>query len=99
MEYLRDFNATRAAIAAGYSKKTAHVIGWENLRKPNIQAEIKRQKDAMVEELGVGVQRIIAEYMKIALRTSLNTLSSDNKTFLCSPKTGSQSMTRKLASR
>ncbi|NGP60071.1 cell division protein FtsK [Paenibacillus thiaminolyticus] len=66
MEYLRDFNATRAAIAAGYSKKTAHVIGWENLRKPNIQAEIKRQKDAMVEELGVGVQRIIAEYMKIA---------------------------------
>lgn len=66
MEYLRDFNATRAAIAAGYSKKTAHVIGWENLRKPNIQAEIKRHKEAMVEELGVGVQRIIAEYMKIA---------------------------------
>ncbi|ASR46834.1 hypothetical protein B4V02_09150 [Paenibacillus kribbensis] len=24
MEYLRDFNATRAAVSAGYSKKTAH---------------------------------------------------------------------------
>ncbi|WP_268623416.1 terminase small subunit [Paenibacillus alvei] len=27
MEYLRDFNATCAAISAGYSNKTAHVIG------------------------------------------------------------------------
>lgn len=66
MEYLRDFNATRAAMAVGYSKKTAHVIGWENLRKPNIQAEIKRQKDAVIDDLGIGVQRVIAEYMKIA---------------------------------
>ncbi|WP_103110803.1 terminase small subunit [Brevibacillus reuszeri] len=66
LEYLHDFNATRAAMAVGYSKKTAHVIGWENIRKPNIQAEIKRQKEAMADELGVSVQRIIAEYMKIA---------------------------------
>lgn len=66
LEYLRDFNATRAAMSVGYSKKTAHVIGWENLRKPNIQVEIKRQKEAVVEDLGVGVQRVIAEYMKIA---------------------------------
>lgn len=35
-EYLIDFNATRAAIAAGYSEKSAEVIGWENLRKPKI---------------------------------------------------------------
>ncbi|WP_081603418.1 terminase small subunit [Bacillus sp. FJAT-27238] len=25
---MRDFNATRAAKAAGYSKKSAHVVGW-----------------------------------------------------------------------
>ncbi|MEJ8547180.1 terminase small subunit [Brevibacillus borstelensis] len=66
LEYLRDFNATRAAMAVGYSKKTAYAIGWENLRKPQIQAEIKRQKEAMADDLGVSVQRIIAEYMKIA---------------------------------
>lgn len=66
MEYLRDFNATRAAMAVGYSKKTAYAIGWENLRKPQIQVEIKRQKEVMIDELGVGVQRVIAEYMKIA---------------------------------
>ncbi|KMZ42522.1 MULTISPECIES: terminase small subunit [Bacillales] len=66
LEYLLDFNATRAAMAVGYSKKTAHVIGWENLRKPNIQAEIKRQKELLFDELGIGVQRVIVEYMKIA---------------------------------
>lgn len=66
LEYLRDFNATRAAMAVGYSKKTAYAIGWENLRKPRIQAEIKRQKEAMADDLGLAVQRIIAEYMKIA---------------------------------
>jgi phage terminase small subunit len=66
LEYLRDFNAIRADMAVGYSKKTAYAIGYENLRKPQIQAEIKRQKEAMVDDLGLGVQRIIAEYMKIA---------------------------------
>lgn len=34
------FNATQAAIEAGYSEKTAHAIGWENLRKPEIKAAI-----------------------------------------------------------
>lgn len=41
-EYVVDFNATRAAIAAGYSEKTAYSIGWENLRKPEVAEEIER---------------------------------------------------------
>ena len=41
-EYLCDLNATQAAIRAGYSAKTAEVIGHENLRKPNIQSEIDK---------------------------------------------------------
>jgi phage terminase small subunit len=40
-EYVISWNGTRAAIDAGYSKKTAAVIAWENLRKPKIQAYIK----------------------------------------------------------
>lgn len=40
-EYLVDFNATQAAIRAGYSEKTASVIGYENLRKPQIQQAIQ----------------------------------------------------------
>lgn len=42
-EYLTDFNATRAAIAVGYSKKTANQIGWQLLHKTSVQTEIQRQ--------------------------------------------------------
>lgn len=42
-EYLIDFNATQAAIRAGYSEKTAYSIGHENLKKPEIESEIQRR--------------------------------------------------------
>lgn len=41
-EYLIDFNATQAAIRAGYSARTARVIGQENLLKPAIAAALAR---------------------------------------------------------
>jgi|GEM_PF-2254569 len=48
-EYVIDFNATRAAKAAGYSPKTAFTIGIENLKKPLIQTilakEVKERLD------------------------------------------------------
>lgn len=40
-EYIKTTNATKAAIAAGYSEKTARSIGSENLTKPDISAYIK----------------------------------------------------------
>lgn len=42
-EYLIDFNATQAAIRAGYSEKAASATGWETLRKPEIAEELKRR--------------------------------------------------------
>lgn len=39
-----DGNATAAAIAAGYSPKTARCIGQENLTKPDIQEAIKERE-------------------------------------------------------
>lgn len=46
-EYLKDLNATQAAIRAGYSEKSAAQIGAENLRKPAIKEVI----DAKLEEM------------------------------------------------
>jgi phage terminase small subunit len=40
-EYLLDLNATQAAIRAGYSAKTANVIGPENLAKPCIAEKVQ----------------------------------------------------------
>lgn len=42
-EYLIDFNATQAAIRAGYSEKTSYSIGQENLNKPEIKNEIDKR--------------------------------------------------------
>ena len=39
--YIETGNATEAAIRAGYSKKTARVIGQENLTKPAIKQYIE----------------------------------------------------------
>lgn len=49
-EYLKDLNATQAAIRAGYSKKTAYSIGFEILKKPEIKSYIERQLDKAHEE-------------------------------------------------
>lgn len=42
-EYIVDFNASRAALAAKYSQKTAYRTGSENLQKPQIQAAIQKE--------------------------------------------------------
>lgn len=66
LHYLRTFNATQAAIKAGYSPHTAHVIGHENLRKPKIKQELTRLKRAMASELYVDAMDILNQYAKIA---------------------------------
>jgi len=46
---LYEGNATKAAIKAGYSKKTAYSIGQENLKKPEV---IKALQEREKEETG-----------------------------------------------
>jgi phage terminase small subunit len=66
-EYLMNgFNATAAAITAGYSKKTATIIGYENLRKPNIEQEIDRRLKAIqikVQRRFVSHSERISDYL------------------------------------
>ena len=57
-EYMKDANATQAAIRAGYSQKTAVAIGCNNLRKPEIKqyiadmtSEIRSSNIAEAEEI------------------------------------------------
>ena len=66
-EYLIDFNATQAALRAGYSQKTAYSIGDENLRKPEIQSEIQSLIKKRSERTGINADIVIKELVKIAL--------------------------------
>jgi phage terminase small subunit len=45
--YLTSWNAAEAARLAGYSEKSARVIGPENLTKPAVRSEIDRRLQAM----------------------------------------------------
>lgn len=65
-EYIYDWNGRRAAIAAGYSEKTAHVISNENLNKPYIQAYINYIKDNLEEQAGISRLMVLNEYKKMA---------------------------------
>lgn len=65
-EYLVDLNATQAAIRAGYSKKTAKVIGSQNLTKLNIQVAIKTAMDARAHDTGVTSEKVIRGISEIA---------------------------------
>ena len=61
-EYLIDLSATHAAIRAGYSKKTARVIGQENLLKPAIKTIIDKKMAERAERT-----QITADYVLIRL--------------------------------
>ena len=66
-EYIISGNATRAAIKAGYSKKTAAVTATENLRKPNIKAEIERRNAEIQSEKTADMTEVM-EYLTSVMR-------------------------------
>ena len=65
-EYLIDFNATRAAKAAGYSPKTAQRMGSENLSKPLLQEQIQKEMKAREYRTDVTSDRVINEIALLA---------------------------------
>lgn len=66
-EYLIDLNATQAAIRAGYSEKTATVIGAENLTKPNIKEYIENRMAEKETEL-IADQNEVLKYLTAVMR-------------------------------
>jgi phage terminase small subunit len=64
-EYLKDLNATQAAIRAGYSPSSAAEIGYENLRKPQIASTISEAFKARAERTRVEADRVVLELAQI----------------------------------
>lgn len=65
-EYLVDLNATAAAIRAGYSKNTAEVIGYENLRKPQIEIAINQAMQEREKRTEITQDMVLRETAKLA---------------------------------
>ena len=75
-EYLVDLNATQAAMRAGYSKRTAHVIGHENLTKPEIAIAIEAAMDERAERT-----KITADYVLQGIRDTVERCRGDGEAF------------------
>ncbi len=65
-EYLIDLNASRAARAAGYSPKTAGVIGHDLLKNPKIRDQIAKAMQKRAERTQVTQDRVVKELARIA---------------------------------
>ena len=65
-EYLKDRNATQAAIRAGYSKKTAGSIGDENLKKPEIKKAVEEGIAKLEKKLDISAERILGRIAEFA---------------------------------
>jgi phage terminase small subunit len=67
LEYLANgMNATKAAISAGYSKRTAASIGEENLRKPEIAKRLSEKVGIVMAKLDFSVDRVMQEIARLA---------------------------------
>lgn len=58
-EYLKDLNATQAAIRAGYSAKTAGSQGFDLLKKPEISELVAKHQKGLEEKALVTKEEVL----------------------------------------
>ncbi len=79
-EYRLDLNATQAAIRAGYSPKTACIIGHENLRKPKIKAVLAESEAKALAKADLSAQNVL-EAIRRHLMRDVRQLVGEDGTF------------------
>ena len=79
-EYMIDMNAAQAAIRAGYSRKAAKEIAYENLTKPHIQKLISKLKKRILTKAVLTAQETLEEASIIARSSLENYVDIDELT-------------------
>lgn len=64
--YMQSFNATQAAIKAGYSEKSAYQIGYQLLQKTSVKAYLKNLKEQQKSELFISQEWVLNRHAQIA---------------------------------
>jgi phage terminase small subunit len=65
-EYLIDFNATQAAIRAGYREKSAYSIGHDLLKKPEVKNYISKLQEETATRNNITTDHLVNEFLAIA---------------------------------
>jgi phage terminase small subunit len=69
-EYIKDMNATQAAIRTGYSKKTAKMQGSRLMTNDDIKSRVTELRDAYLDENIMTAKQVEYELTRIALGLS-----------------------------
>lgn len=69
MAYLKEPNATKAAIAMGIPPKGARVAGTRLLTSPNVQLILENARKRLEERTNVTVEKLLQELGKVAFAT------------------------------
>lgn len=64
-EYVRTLNATKSAIAAGYSEKSAHSTGCTLLKTPKVLARVRELQQELLAQLPVSVYWVLKQYIEV----------------------------------
>lgn len=64
-EYLKDLNATQAAIRAGYSKRRASELGYQLLRKPEVANLISELQADRAQRAQVDADYVVRRMLEI----------------------------------
>ncbi len=77
-------NGSKAAIRAGYSKKTAKVIAMENLTKPYLKSFIEELEKPVIEKLGLDENWVLTKLHNFseALITDYFDFDADTKSIV-----------------
>jgi phage terminase small subunit len=66
-EYLIDLNATRAAVSAGYSARTAAQAGSRLLRDVQVRAEIEQANAKRLAKVELSAEMVLKELIRIGM--------------------------------
>jgi len=73
LEYIKDFNASQAAIRAGYSPKTSRLTGHRLITNDNIKAEIDKE----YERRAMSANEVLSRMTDIAQGSAADYLTID----------------------
>jgi phage terminase small subunit len=77
-EFVKLHDKAKAAVAAGYSKKSAKDIGYQNSTKLHIQQRIAEIQLEIREKLGIDEHSVLSELSALAFWNLKDFLKTDN---------------------
>lgn len=67
-EYLKDLNATQAAIRAGYSERTANEQGSRLLANVSVREAVERGQGKIADKLELTAERVLQDLEEVRVR-------------------------------